>query len=425
LLSLIPPSSSSDCNENYLEIRKGGANGNLIGVYCGDKKPDTITSSEGYWIKYRTDESSTNNGFLAEYKYMTHSDLQGESGKIESPNYPNYFRKEHVATYRITVQQGSVIRLVFNDFHMDEEDPDDCYSNIQIYNGFDDTAVLLGEEICQEPPAPIISEANIIFVKVRNGLHSKTRFQIGWSRVDRNLTDDSKNSLCGDQIISLNNASTVVNITSPGFPDGYDHNIRCEWTVLSKDPNYHPIIRFTDVDLEDIPNCDADHVKISGNLPDGSWREQEKICMMDIRERKIYHGTPNLKVEFISDYSRNETGFSALVNLNCGGVLTEPDGVIDYDATMASSMRFFSDCMWNITVRRGRKIKFEFLQIDFKNTSDGSTNYVTIKNGHDETAPYLGIGHYNTLSEIPETTSNRAFVMYKISMPFVNTFKLR
>ncbi|KAG5668318.1 hypothetical protein PVAND_016262 [Polypedilum vanderplanki] len=417
---------STNCNENYLEIRKMNANGELIGVFCGNIKPEQIEPAQAYWIKYKTDNISPNNGFLAEYKYSTHSDLQGEKGKIQSPNYPNYFRKEYESTYRITVQQGSVIRLTFKDFHMDEEDPDDCYSNIQIYNGFDNTAVLLHDEICAEPPEPLISETNIIFIQVRNGIHSKTKFQLEWAQIDKNNTESGRNSVCGDEIISINDLNQSINISSPGYPNGYDSNLLCEWTVVSGIPTYHPMIRFIDVDLEDVDECTADYVKVSRSLDDGSWREISKLCMMDIRERKIYQGTPNLKIEFYSDYNRNETGFFGILSLQCGGVLTDSDGVIDFNPANASVMRFiFSDCMWNITVRRGRKIQFEFLEIDIKNSTEGERNSVIIKNGHDESAPYLGIGQYYSKVDIPQTTGNRAFVMYRAAVPFLGSFKLR
>lgn len=425
--SLFSQLSSQNCNENYLEIRKNNPNGDLIGVYCGEKKPENIESSQGYWIKYKTDESSSNNGFLAEYKYSTHSDLQGTSGKIESPNYPNYVRKDHIATYRITVDQGSVIRIVFNDFFMDEEDADDCYSSIQIFNGYDDTAMLLGKEFCSVLPEPIISEANIIFLKFRNGIHSKTKFQLEWSRVDKNVSGSSVNSECEKQVISLNNVTDFVNITSPGFPNGYAEALNCEWTILSGIPSFHPMISFLDVDLEDLPACVADHVMVSSSKPDGSWREIEKICMMDVRTRKKFHGTPNLKVNFISDYSKNETGFSAVTYLHCGGVLTGADGIIEYDALKLNSFRGAVDtCMWNITVNRGRKIQFEILEISIRNSSTGGcANYVTIRNGHDETAPYLGIGQYCSNIEIPQTSSNRAFVSYKVAAILFNSFKIR
>lgn len=123
-----------------MEIRKTDQNGALVGVFCGNELPANIESSQAYWIKYQTDGETTSGGFLAEYKYTAHSSLEGSSGKIESPNYPKFFVSAAHLTYRITVKQGSLIRIEFPHFFMDEEDEDECFAYLRIYNGFDETA---------------------------------------------------------------------------------------------------------------------------------------------------------------------------------------------------------------------------------------------------------------------------------------------
>lgn len=366
---------------------------------------------------------------MAEYNYIDHSDINGVSGLIESPNYPKFFSSALRKTYRITVQQGSVIRIEFPVFYMDEEDADECFAFIKIYNGYDDAAPLLQDETCSDSPAPITSESNAVFIEFMNNHMSKTKFRIKWSEVDRviNNTGTIQNN-CSDVVLSLNTEKDMINITSPGYPYGYDTALSCKWTITSKLPAFHPIIVFKDIDLEDLSGCYGDYVQVSTDRDDGTWKEHEKLCASDLRERKVFEGTPNLKLAFVSDYGTNRTGFSAYTQLECGGKMTESEGIIEYNTTNLFSLyRVMNDCKWNITVRRGKTIQFEFLELNIQNTSHICNSYVTIRNGIDDSSPYVGSGQYcgKDIPKIPPTSSNRAFVKYKVNVPLLNSFKLR
>lgn len=287
---------SPSCNEAYLEIRKNDRNGPLVGVFCSSEIPANLDSASSFWIKYQTDSDATSGGFLAEFKYVSHSDLEGTSGVIESPSYPMYFSADIENTYRILVSQGSVIRIEFPEFFMDEEEEDDCYAYIKIHNGFDTSAPILKDETCGESPEALTTETNVAFIEFNNQFHSKTKFRITWKEITKVFNGSAFVSACGDSVISLDNVNTTTNITSPGYPFGYEHSLKCSWTIVSGLPGYHPEIFFNDVDLEDDDKCIADYVTVSSDRDDGSWRDGEKICSTDLRTRRIYHGTPNLKV---------------------------------------------------------------------------------------------------------------------------------
>lgn len=417
---------SPNCNENYLEIRKEEENGELIGVYCGNEIPENFPSASGFWIKYKTDGETPNNGFLAEYKYSDFSELSGSSGVIENPIYPNFIRNIYFSKYRISVKQGSLIRLEFEDFYMNmDEDDEECWTYVRIFNGFDETAPII-DEFCNEQPERITSETNVLFIKFSNTMSFKSKFKLTWNEVERNLTDSNSNEKCGNELISLSSEQELVNFTSPGYPFGYEGNLDCTWKIVSTIPSYHPVIFFKNIDLEVMDGCLADYVSVSRSRDDGSWAEIQKLCAIDIRDNRYFDGTPDLQVKFHSDYNTNETGFNAELMLECGGHLTEPEGIIEYNITNVKKMSFF--CMWNVTVRRGRKIQFEFLELNLKNRSNVCSSYVVIKNGYDDGSPYLGDGQYCGAANvvIPLTSSNRAFVKHKLNSGFSSdSFKLR
>lgn len=68
------------CNENYLEIRENNAEGKLIGVYCGTDSLTNHTNMNTYWIKFKSGPSNVATGFLAEYSYVSHSNLKENTG---------------------------------------------------------------------------------------------------------------------------------------------------------------------------------------------------------------------------------------------------------------------------------------------------------------------------------------------------------
>lgn len=307
-----------------------------------------------------------------------------------------------------------------------DEDDEECYSYIKIFNGYDETAPLI-DEYCDQKPEAIISETNVLFIKYINGLSFMSKFELSWNEVEKNITEeDDSLSKCGNELISLNSENDYANLSSPGFPNGYESNLDCTWTIISTLPSFRPAIMFQELDLEEFDECNADSVTVLRSQQD-SWVEVEKLCTKDFRERKQFYGTPNLQVKFHSDYGRNQTGFLAKLSLECGGLLTEPDGVIEFNSTFSLN-RFQSSCMWNVTVKRGRTIKFEFLEINIKNRSSICSSYVIIKNGIDDGSPFLGNGQYcgevRTL-QIPQTSSNRAFVKFKQDMATRASFKLR
>lgn len=384
---------STNCNENYLEVREGSENGELVKAFCGNEIPANIPAASGYWLKYRTDDQSPNKGFFAEFQYLDSAELTGTSGIIQNPTYPKFVRNRFIANYRITVKQGFLIRVEFNDFHMNvDEDDGDCYTYIKIFNGYDETAPDL-EELCTDLPEPVVSDTNVLYIRYFVSTGFKSRFQLTWNKIVKNVTiNDVVSPECPNgQVITLASEGEILNITSPGYPYGYGPNLDCEWIFVSALPSYRPVLTFKDVNLENMDGCVADYVSVYQSRADGSWIEINKLCELEFPVNLDLVGTPNLKVKFHSDYSRNDTGFNATVFLGCGGVFSTPEGIINYNTSTAhTASRFFYDCMWNITVNRGRKIQFEFIEMNIKNTSETCDSHVIIRNGIDEGSPILG-----------------------------------
>lgn len=123
--------SSENCDLDYLEIRENSGIGKLISVSCG-KDAAAITSSGVLWIKFKSDDSGTAQGFAAEYNYVGGNELEGPTGRITSPLYPMAYKRNDDISWRILVDMDSVIRIEFEDMHIEKIGRETCGSRIKV-----------------------------------------------------------------------------------------------------------------------------------------------------------------------------------------------------------------------------------------------------------------------------------------------------
>lgn len=108
-------------------------------------------------------------------------------------------------------------------------------------------------------------------------------------------------------------------ITSPGYPNGYAANLKCEWT-FSTVPMNHIEIQFNKMNFGSdsmvfgVKCFFSDYVTISQKASiTNEWTViRDKLCTMeDVADSII--GTDLVKLKFISNGNINGTGFEALV----------------------------------------------------------------------------------------------------------------
>lgn len=101
---------------------------------------------------------------------------------------------------------------------------------------------------------------------------------------------------------------------SPGFPNGYDNNVRYSWTFTSP-VGTHLLLKFLFMNLEEADFCIADYVAIyNGHVTSFDSNENliKKVCLSNAT-METYPGTNVMTVQFISDSFGNKTGFSAVI----------------------------------------------------------------------------------------------------------------
>ncbi|CAG0888619.1 unnamed protein product [Darwinula stevensoni] len=399
--------TSDHCNLDYVEVHEESAGGRLLGHFCGSDIPGNLTASHRLWVKFRSDAEGTAAGFIADYALMHGNELYGMEGEITSPLYPlMYHRREQTSfTWLVTSPQGTHIVVTFTEFDVELH---------PVYDGSDATAPWLAGYCGQVRPRPVTSTGNVVFVRFEsNPRYEGSRFRLSWeARYERAPADNQPRQVdqCRQRLF-VNETGVVIQ--NPGFPEGYNTSLRCEW-ILTADAQSKIALTLETVDLESTSWC-FDAIRVFDETLLGQQRLLGTYCKRSEEGKVITSAGNYMRVQFTSDASVNRTGFSARAQANCGGQLFVERGVItsprypeDYPAGVT--------CEWVVGVRPGNTIRVTFT--DFQVASQGSScteDYIVLRNGDSIDSPYLDEGKYCG-SSLPvvrqETTSNVLHVRF-------------
>lgn len=260
------------------------------------------------------------------------------------------------------------------------------------------------------------SNTNILYFTASRG-----PFQFEWEQLSKdvvrnNQTAEKMSELCGQQYLRINSS---LYFSSPGYPNGYDKNLRCSWTIMPSHPAMHTEIVFVSIDMEEFDDCFADYVKVSKSKDLQNWQELGKTCKKPSNKALRYEGDPYLKLEFVTDAGINKTGFSTIITTKCGAELTDRRGFVNITELKTSVGNFQQDCIWTIKVRPGRRIRLTFpdFWLRVPNSEGNCKTYFLVRNGMAEDSPFLGKGKYcdNDITDVLESSSNRAYVKFSRS----------
>nr|XP_033800575.1 neuropilin-2 isoform X2 [Geotrypetes seraphini] len=269
-----------------------------------------------------------------------------EAGYITSPGYPNDYPSYQNCEWIIyTPEPNQKIVLNFNP-HFEIEKHDCKYDFIEIRDGDNEAADLLGKHCGNIAPPTIISSGSSIYIKfisdyARQGAGFSLRYEIFKT---------------GSEDCSRNFTGPNGTIESLGFPDKYPHNLDCTFTILAK-PKMEIILQFLTFDLEHDPlqsgegDCKYDWLDIWDGVPNvgpligrycGSKTPSE-----------IRSSTGILSLTFHTDMAVAKDGFSARYYLSpqevpesfqCNIPLGMESGRISNEQITASST--YTDGRW-------------------------------------------------------------------------------
>ncbi|KAM6953504.1 cubilin [Aplochiton taeniatus] len=379
---------SSNCDNDFLEIREGTSEGPLVGVFCGSALPSNYTSVIGHvlWIKFRSDASVSGAGFRATFSHLYGNDISGTWGQIASPLYPRTYPMNADYRWTITVEGDHYIQIRFLD--IDIEDLYDCYyDNLKVFDGPNVHAYSLGTFCGLTLPGPVRSSGSTVTLEFRSDtVVGGKGFLIEWTAVQSSgPLPTIAPGACGG---ALRPEDSPQFLFSPGWPENYGPDLECTWVIRSPDSTVE--LNLLSLDMEDYPTCYFDSLVVR----DGETNLSPLLASVCGRELPgPLHSTGDaMFVRFTSDSSLSGKGFNASYSRGCGGLLHANRGVLSsprYPQNYGSGL----DCSWHVMVTPGYRVSVNFqspFQVQGFGNGCSTGDYVELRNGPDASAPSLG-----------------------------------
>ncbi|XP_062417015.1 membrane frizzled-related protein isoform X1 [Pungitius pungitius] len=172
----------SPCLFDWLEVQEQMEQSAVVTRFCGNVAPPTVnTNSSSVWVTFRSDGSIAGNGFAAQYRAVRpahkscsreelmcdggrcllrasvcdgrpdcrdgadeadcshkHKDCGGQRtggyGSISSPNHPGPYPHQQLCAWHISVEEGHVVALSFQNFSLETQDVCE-FDYVEVHDG--------------------------------------------------------------------------------------------------------------------------------------------------------------------------------------------------------------------------------------------------------------------------------------------------
>ncbi|CAH0395162.1 unnamed protein product [Bemisia tabaci] len=377
--------ASHECDKDFLQINDGpDMTHNLIGRFCGTKKPDNFTSSShSVYLWFRSDSSVSLAGFRIRWTSVVPKCggliKSNSHGTISSPGSPNRYPANRNCSWRIEVPKG--YRILFTFYTLMIGSSSNCTNDyLEIVNSFDDYGSSVGRFCGSSFPAPIYSSSS------HATLHFHSDNITGPNEVGFQLTYAAIRS-CGGLLSGYSGI-----ITSPKHPEKNDEYVSdtvCEWTIqlpLGEKVSLH----FDSFDLEDSDNCTYDNVEIF----DGPTFESPllgRFCGARKTILPIISTNNQVSVRFTTDLTNSGTGFRLKYDLVCGGEFTTESGHFK-SPLFPNYYPGEKRCTYLLSQLPGKAIEVTFLEFEIETSSYDTCelDYLKAYDGENENATLIG-----------------------------------
>lgn len=370
---------SVNCNYDYLEVRDSNENGTQLGRLCGSNIPDVITSKYNeLWMKFVTDGSVNNHGFLANYTNVNMGCggvFKTNHGSIATPNHPEFYPHSSQCAWLIRADPGYIIRLTFTVFAL-EQNSQCTFDYVEVRDTNNDR---IGKYCGHSLPPVLTSRGNEMTIIFRS---DRSRAYEGFAAAYSFLNATTS---CGGNFFT----DTGL-VRSPGYPTrNYPPRRDCIW-VLHAQNGRQISLNVTHFEVETSPDCRFDYLEIR-NGGEASSPLVGRFCGTSIPRNIISHGHV-MFLRFKSDRSMSAKGFEIFYDTGttgCGGSLTSPSGSIESPG-YPQPYGHEAECTWLIQVSKGSVIKLTIADIDIEAHATCRFDYLEIFNGNSDRSPSFG-----------------------------------
>ncbi|MEY4964061.1 MAG: hypothetical protein RLZZ323_1380 [Bacteroidota bacterium] len=223
---------NTESNYDWVVVYDSLNGTNLLGIFSGTTIPNSITSSTGQMVVYfKSDFGTVTQGFNANYTSIGSSYCTGvtvlnssDTGEISDGSGANKYCNNMNCSWLIQPPQAQKVTFNFTSFNLQNASADGrtIYDAVEIYDGINDSAPLLGRFTGSTVPNAVTSTGSSLFIKFYTDY--EINFQ-GWSGY-----------YTSTQIPYCNGVATTLTTATGTFSDGsgtdkYANNANCAWLI--------------------------------------------------------------------------------------------------------------------------------------------------------------------------------------------------
>ncbi|XP_024214976.1 cubilin [Halyomorpha halys] len=398
------------CALDFVEIYDGvNKRAPKLAKICSQSHPPSLTSNGNFmFIYFRSDTSRQGRGFHLKYTTMCNVTTKGFSGSIESPGFPDRDTLPRDCFWKIKAPLGNKINISFSHYEVGGQETPCNNAYLKVYESAlnsEEPSHLIGQ-YCNTSvtPSRLASSTDVIYIYFKSTPRNNygALFRLEWVV-----------SGCG----GVFKRNPKGELSSPGYPNGYPHEVVCEW-YLSVPLGSSISIMVDFLDLENTNTCGFDALEIYGGSDDTA-PQLAKLCkkLTSADSTIISVSGSNAFIRFKSDSSIRGKGFHAsyneVPNTHCGGKFVTYSGLI-HSHNYPQNYDPHDDCVYLIKVDNYHRLNLTFTDFDI-NAIDGncSNAYVKVFDGDSESSPLLKKLCGNELPTSIFSTFNTIFIRHK------------
>ncbi|XP_027454218.2 bone morphogenetic protein 1 isoform X2 [Zalophus californianus] len=326
------------CKYDFVEVRSGlTADSKLHGKFCGSEKPEVITSQyNNMRVEFKSDNTVSKKGFKAHFfsdkdecskdnggcqqdcvntfgsyecqcrsGFVLHDNkhdckeagcdhkVTSTSGTITSPNWPDKYPSKKECTWAISSTPGHRVKLTFVEMDI-ESQPECAYDHLEVYDGRDAKAPVLGRFCGSKKPEPVLATGSRMFLRFYSD-----------NSVQRKGFQASHSTECGGQVraeVKTKDLYSHAQFGDNNYPGGVD----CEWVIVAEE-GYGVELVFQTFEVEEEADCGYDYMELFDGY-DSTAPRLGRYCGSGPPE-EVYSAGDSVLVKFHSDDTITKKGF--------------------------------------------------------------------------------------------------------------------
>uniref|UniRef100_A0A8C3WW08 Metalloendopeptidase n=1 Tax=Catagonus wagneri TaxID=51154 RepID=A0A8C3WW08_9CETA len=326
------------CKYDFVEVRSGlTADSKLHGKFCGSEKPEVITSQyNNMRVEFKSDNTVSKKGFKAHFfsdkdecskdnggcqqdcvntfgsyecqcrsGFVLHDNkhdckeagcdhkVTSTSGTIASPNWPDKYPSKKECTWAISSTPGHRVKLTFLEMDI-ESQPECAYDHLEVYDGRDAKAPVLGRFCGSKKPEPVLATGSRMFLRFYSD-----------NSVQRKGFQAAHSTECGGQVraeVKTKDLYSHAQFGDNNYPGGVD----CEWVIVAEE-GYGVELVFQTFEVEEETDCGYDYMELFDGY-DSTAPRLGRYCGSGPPE-EVYSAGDSVLVKFHSDDTITKKGF--------------------------------------------------------------------------------------------------------------------